>query len=81
MKLSLKETLRAFSIEIPFYAVLVTAYVFFALHFLGNWLFQLFTQNRHLYAAVALILIIAQGYLLELLSRALLGIITRKREK
>jgi hypothetical protein len=62
-------------------AVLMVAYVFFVLHYLGHWLFQLFVSERKLYAVVALALIIGQGCFLEILARTLLGLIKGKREK
>ena len=81
MKQTFKNAAKAFSIELPLYAVLVTAYVFFVLHFLGGWLFGLFTSQRKLYAIVALLLVTVQGYFLEVLSRALLGWVKGKKEK
>jgi hypothetical protein len=73
--------LQAFSLELPLYAILMAAYVLFVLHFLGDWLFQLFRDERRLYALVALVLIIGQGLMLEILARALLGLIKGKKEK
>jgi hypothetical protein len=81
MKQGVKSVLKAFSIELPLYSVLMVAYVFFVLHCLGQWLLQLFISERRLYSAVALALIIGQGYSLEILARALLGLIKGKREK
>ncbi len=81
MKPAIKTVLKAFSIEVPCYAVLVGAYAFFVLHFLGPWLFQLYSGNRKLYAVVALGMIIAQGFILEIFGRGLLGLIKGKREK
>jgi len=81
MKQNLGNVLKAFSIELPLYAVLVVAYIFFVLHFLGNWLFHLFRADRKVYAVVALALIIGQGFILEIFARALLGLIKGKREK
>jgi hypothetical protein len=81
MKPNIKNVLKAFSIELPLYAALVVAYGFFVLHFLGNWLFQLFLTERKLYAGVALGLIICQGFILEIFARALLGLVKGKREK
>ena len=81
LKQSLKKLFKAFSIELPLYTALVVAYGFAVLHFMGNWLFELFRDNRKLYAVTALVLIAAQGYVLEILSRALLGLIKGKREK
>ena len=80
MKPKLKEVFKAFAIETPIYAVLVLAYGFFVLHFLGGWLLELFNNERKLYAVTALVLIIGQGYVLEILSRALLGLAKGKRE-
>jgi hypothetical protein len=81
MNQKLGNVLRAFSLELPLYAVLMAAYVLLVLHFLGGWLFQLFRAERKLYAMVALLLIVVQGFVLEILSRALLGLIKGKREK
>lgn len=65
--------LRAFFLELIVYSALVAAYYFLVLHFLGHWLFRIFTQHRGFYAAVALGLIIGQGFLLEMLTRFLLS--------
>jgi len=81
MKQNIKDVFKAFSIELPLYAVLVVAYGFLVLHFLGGWLFQLFDTERKLYAITALALIIGQGFFLEILARTLLGLIKGKREK
>ena len=81
MRENIKKVFKAFSIELPIYAVLVAAYAFIVLRFLGNWLFQLFTSERRVYAIVALALIIGQGFVLEIASRALLGLIKGKKEK
>ena len=66
--------------ELPVYAVLMVAYVHFVLHYLGHWLFQLSRAERKLYAVVAFGLIIGQGFILEIVARALLGLIKGKRE-
>jgi hypothetical protein len=76
----LRDVLKAFSIELPLYAMLAVAYVLCVLHFLGHWLFQLFRAERAIYAAVALLLIVGQGFILEIVARALLGWIKGKRE-
>jgi membrane protease YdiL (CAAX protease family) len=77
----LRNVLKAFSIELPVYAILVVVYGFLVLHFLPHPLFQLFMNDRKLYASVALVLIIAQGYFLEILARALLTLIKGKSKK
>ncbi len=81
MKKEIKAVFKLFSIELVVYAALVVAYFFLVLHFLGGWLYHLFREERKTYAAVALLLIIGQGIVLEILTRALLGFIRGKREK
>ena len=80
MKKDLKSLFKSFSIELPVYAVLVVAYFFLVLHFLGGWLYHLFKEERRWYAITALVLIIAQGFVLEILTRALLRFIRGNRE-
>jgi hypothetical protein len=81
MKKELINVFKSFSIELVVYAALVVAYFFLVLHFLGDHLYELFREERKTYAAVALLLIIGQGIVLEILTRALLGFIRGKREK
>jgi len=80
MKAGFKTSLRMFLLEFVVYAALVVGYYFAVLHFLGDWLHQLFESERRLYAGMALALIIAQGILLELLTRLLLAIIQPRME-
>lgn len=81
MKKEIKSVFESFSIELVVYAALVVAYFFLVLHFLGDWLYQLFREERKTYAAMALILIIGQGIVLEILTRFLLGFIRGEKEK
>jgi hypothetical protein len=67
----------SFRLELGVYAVLVTAYFFLVLHFLGGALRNLFETNKTTYAVVALALIIGQGVLLEVLTTALLRFFQR----
>jgi hypothetical protein len=78
MKKELKSVFKSFSIELPVYAVLVIAYFFLVLHFLGGWLYDLFRQERRTYAIISLLLIVGQGIVLEILTRALLGLVRRR---
>ena len=68
-----------FLLELIVYAGLVTLYYFLVLKFLGSWLLELFQTKRGTYAGMALGLIVAQGFLLEILTRALLGWIKPRR--
>jgi hypothetical protein len=73
MKRHVENSLRSFLVEFVVYTALVAAYYFLVLHFLGDWLLRLFLHQRNVYAGMALGLIIGQGFLLELLTRSLLG--------
>ena len=73
MKRDVEASVRAFLIEFVVYAALVAGYYFLVLHFMGDWLWHLFAKDRRTYAAVALALIIGQGFLLEVLTRLLLS--------
>lgn len=65
MKAGARKALTSFSIELVVYGVLVTAYFFLVLHFLGDWLSRLDKQSIHLYAIVSIGLIIGQAVVLE----------------
>ena len=77
MKKDSATSLRVFAIELAIYAVLVTAYFFLVLHLLGNWLYQLETQHRIIYAVVAILLIAGQAVLLDALTTLLFRILRR----
>ena len=62
----------SFGWELLIYGGLVVAYFFLVLHFLGNWLLDLFQHHRTIYAFMALALVVAQGLLLEAATRGLL---------
>ncbi len=52
-------------IELGIYAVLVAVYMFLILHFFTGRLVDLFHNDRVMYAALALALIVFQGIFLE----------------
>jgi hypothetical protein len=81
LKPELKTTLKSYLGEVIIYAGLVAGYYFLVLHFLGGWLNGLFKHDRRLYAAIALGLIIGQGFLLEILTRLLLSLFKSSREE
>jgi hypothetical protein len=78
MKKETARTLRAFAIELVIYALLVVAYFFLVLHFLGRWLYQLESQHRYIYAGVAILLMIGQAVLLQNVTTLLLRFIRRR---
>ena len=72
--------MRAFLVELAIYAVLVVAYFFLVLHFLGHWLQQLQSQHHYTYAFVAILLIIGQAVLLESVTTFLLRLLRGRTE-
>jgi len=80
MKKETAKTLRAFLIEIVIYAVLVVAYFFLVLHFLGEWLHHLETRHRYTYGGVAILLMIGQAVVLQNVTTVLLRLIRRRAE-
>lgn len=74
-------TLGSFLLELLIYGIMVVAYFFLVLHFLGDWLGTLYDRHRNGYAAVALLFIVVQGVLLEAVTRLLLGWVLRRRHR
>ena len=75
MKKETTKTLRAFAIELAIYAVLVVAYFFLVLHFLGEGLHQLALRHRYAYAGTAILLMIGQAVVLQNVTTLLLRFI------
>jgi len=75
-----KGSLKSFLIELILYAFLVFAYFSLVLTFLGDWLQRIYHAERKLYAALALVLIVCQGIMLEAVTSLLLRLIRRGRE-
>lgn len=69
----------SFLLGLIVYAILVSAYYFLVLNFLGSWIMLVFVNHKLLYAGLALGLISAQGLLLEMVTSKLLNTI-RSRE-
>ena len=66
---------RSFLIELIVYAALVVVYVLFVIGLLNVWLHGLYDHNKTLYAFIALLLIITQGVVLEMVTSLLLKLI------
>ena len=77
----LRRDLRPFLLELPLYAVLVAGYLAVVLHVLGAWIQVLFHQHRSAYAAVALVLIVAQGFVLEQVTHVLVRWVQPRRAR
>jgi hypothetical protein len=80
MKKETVKTLRAFLVELVIYAVLVVAYFFLVLHFLGGWLQRLEQNQRYAYAGIAVLLMIGQAVLLQNVTTFLLRLIRGRSE-
>jgi len=74
-----KVLIRNFVVELIVYSGLVTIYYLLVLRFLSSLLKLLFDQHLSVYAPVALVLIVAQGVLLERLTALLLKRLGLKR--
>jgi len=74
-----RKLIRNFLIEMVVYGGLVVIYFFVVLRLLGNFLSQIFIDNLRVYAVIALILIVAQGVLLDFLTTFLLDNIKLER--
>jgi hypothetical protein len=72
---NLRKFIRNFLIELALYGALVVGYFFVALRFLGEPLAELFGSNLPVYALASLGLIVAQGFLLDVVVTYLLNLI------
>jgi hypothetical protein len=75
-----KQTLFRLIIEVLIYAALVSVYLALVLHFLVNWLQELFAKQPVAYAFVAISLMIVQAVGLERLVSTLVHVTRRRRE-
>jgi hypothetical protein len=80
MKKEAARTLRAFLIELAIYSVLVVAYFFLVLHFLGEGLQRIAQAHRYTYAGITILLMIGQAVLLQNVTTYLLRLIRRRSE-
>lgn len=80
MKAETNKGIRGFVVELVLYALLVVGYFLLVLRYLSGWLYDLFCQERKGYAAAALVLIIGQGFVLEVLTRFLVEFVAPRRE-
>ena len=69
----LRMLIRNFLIELILYGILVVMYFLISMRYLNDFLSSMFHNNLVLYAFLALILIVAQGVLLDSLTSFLLN--------
>lgn len=70
-----KTIVRNFVVEMLIYALLVVGYFWLVLRLLANPLKTLFAENLTLYAIVVLVLIVAQGVVLEAITSFIIGLV------
>lgn len=70
-----RKLIQDFVIEMVVYAVLVVGYFFLVLRLLAAPLYKLFNNNLIVYAIAALVLIVAQGVLLEAVTSFIMGLL------
>jgi Kef-type K+ transport system membrane component KefB len=71
---------KAFCLELFLYAILLLAYFALVLHYLGGWFKDLYDNDRRLFAVMALVIMIAQTTLLEVVSGFLSWSVRKKKE-
>jgi Kef-type K+ transport system membrane component KefB len=74
-------TWKSFVFELVIYAVLVVAYFFLVLHYLGGWFKELFDHDRQLFAVMALVVMIGQAVGLEIVCGALFWLLNGMKSK
>jgi hypothetical protein len=72
MQTSWKKLLRNFAIEVVVYGILVVVYFLVVLRYLGEPLIRLFQENLVVYGFISLLLIVAQGIVLEMITAFLI---------
>ena len=72
---TIRRVVRLLIIELVVYALLLVAYFFLVLQFLGKPLTNLFNTNLLLYGFGALALMVAQGFLLDMVTSFLLKLL------
>jgi hypothetical protein len=61
-----------FALELLIYGVLVSLYLFLIIHFFEGWIVQTYHTSGRLYALLSLLLIVAQGLILDAVTRSVL---------
>ena len=70
---------RNFIVEILVYGVLLVGYFYLVLHYLGDFLTNLFDNQLHIYSFLGLGLIVAQAVLLEMVTSYLIRLLRLDR--
>jgi hypothetical protein len=68
---------KTFVFELLIYAVLIVAYFWLVLHYLGGWFKEIYDHNRLLYATMALVVMVGQAVGLEIISALIVWLVRR----
>ena len=71
---------KAFSFELFLYSIILVAYFALVLHYLAGWFKDLYDHDRRLFAIMALVIMIGQTTLLELVSAGLSWLVLKKKK-
>jgi MFS family permease len=74
-----ERTMLEIAAELVLYGLFVAAYFFLVLHFLGDWLKEIFMHGRRLYAVVALLLMAGQAVGLEIVAGWIVALLHREK--
>lgn len=74
----IEKVLRSFAVEVVVYGALVSGYAWLVMHYFSGFLKSLFDTNRFNYAVAAVLLMIAQGFLLQYFTTLLLSLVRKK---
>jgi len=72
------KSIGSFLLELGAYAAFVSAYFLLVLYFLEGMINHVYHTDKTLYAILALVLIGAQGILLEIVTSTLMGVFRRR---
>jgi Kef-type K+ transport system membrane component KefB len=72
---------KSFVVELAVYALLVVAYFFVVLHYLGGWFKELYDHDRELFAIMALVVMIGQAVGLEIICGFLFWLLNGMKPK
>ena len=72
---------KTFFLELLLYAALLVVYFAFVLHYLGGWFKELYDHDRDLFAIMALVVMITQTLVLEMVSSTLIWLLRKKKSK
>ena len=75
-----RNELRSVLLETAVYGVLVPGYCLLVFHYWAQPLTRLFHDHRTEYAVAAIVLMVVQGFILEIMARGIIALFSPKRK-